>query len=173
MRERILVTYASKYGATHEIAARIGEVLKKTGWDVDVMPADRVNGLEPYRAVVLGSAVYAGQWQKSAVAFLEKYEKQLSDLPVWLFSSGPTGEGDPVALLKGWRFPSAQQALVDRILPRDVAVFHGDLDTKKLNFAEKLIIKGVKAPTGDYRDWESIDRWAESIVETLKQPLVP
>jgi hypothetical protein len=26
----------------------------------------------------------------------------------WLFSSGPTGEGEPVELTKGWRFPKTQ-----------------------------------------------------------------
>ncbi len=172
MNNRILVAHASKHGATGEIAVKIGEVLHQAGFEVDVLPAQQVGELTPYVAVVLGSGIYAGQWLKEAVNFLEAYEKQLAERPVWLFSSGPTGEGDPEQLLKGWRFPQAQQPIADRIRPRDIIVFGGELDTDKLNFFEKVIIKGVKAPTGDFRDWEAVTRWANGIAEVLKQPVV-
>jgi menaquinone-dependent protoporphyrinogen oxidase len=65
--------------------------------------------------------------------------------------------------------PTAQQPIADRIRPRDTAVFHGVLDMKKLNLAEKLIIKGIKAPIGDFRDWDAIASWAAAIAAALKQ----
>ena len=169
MDVQILVAYATKHGATAEIAEKIGQVLRQAGLSPDVLPADRVSDLIPYKAVVLGSAVYAGRWRKEAATFLEANEKALAERPVWLFSSGPTGEGDPVELLKGWRLPEAQQAVADRIEPRDVAVFHGVLDTKTLGLAEKLIVKGIKAPVGDFRDWDAITSWAEAIAGALKK----
>ena len=168
MEKKVLVAYATKYGATGEIAEKIGQVLKEAGLSVDILPAERADDLTPYQAVVLGSAVYAGMWLKEAVTFLTANEKQLSERLVWLFSSGPTGEGDPVELMKGWRFPEAQQPIADRIQPRDISFFFGEIDTKKLNFAEKLIVKGIKAPTGDFRDWEAIAAWAAAIAESLK-----
>lgn len=168
MANQILVTYATKYGATAEIAEKIGQVLEQANLSVDVQPVEKVSDLTQYQAVVLGSAVYAGMWRKEAVEFLEANEKQLAELPVWIFSSGPTGEGDPVELMKGWQFPEAQQPIADRIKPREIVVFHGDLDAKKLNFAEKMIVKGVKAPLGDYRDWDVIESWAAEIASTLK-----
>ena len=119
--------------------------------------------------IVLGSAVYAGMWLKKAAAFLEANEKMLAERAVWLFSSGPTGEGDPVQLMKGWKFPETQQPIADRIGPRDIAFFHGEIDLKDLNLAEKLIVKGIKAPTGDFRDWEAITAWATAIGKTLKR----
>jgi menaquinone-dependent protoporphyrinogen oxidase len=88
---------------------------------------------------------------------------------VWLFSSGPTGEGDPVQLMKGWRFPEAQQPIADRIRPRDIAFFHGVLDMKKLSLAEKLIVKGIKAPVGAFRDWDAITSWAAAMADALKK----
>ena len=172
MTARILVTYASKYGSTTEIANKIGEILNEAGLKVNVLPADEVDDLTPYDAVVLGSAVYAGSWRKEAVKFLEEYRSALSKVPVWLFSSGPLGEGDPVALMEGWRFPTAQQPIADRIHPRDIAFFHGQLDMEKLNFAEKLIIKGFKSPIGDFRDWDAITDWAASIVGALQPEAV-
>lgn len=164
---KVLVAYATKKGATAEIAEEIGRVLQQAGLLTDILPTDRVTDLSPYKAVVLGSAVYIGQWQKKAAAFLQANEEKLAELPVWLFSSGPTGKGDPVQLMNGWRFPKALQSIADRIHTRDIAVFHGVLDLKKLNLVEKWMIKNVKAPLGDFRDWEAINAWARAISDAL------
>ena len=168
MDTRVLVVYATKYGATAGIAEKIGQVILQAGLQTDVLPTDSVNDLAPYKAIVLGSAVYVGQWRKEAVAFLEYNEKAMSKLPVWFFSSGPTGEGDPVQLMQGWRFPEALQPIADRVQPRDTAFFHGALDMTKLSLAEKLLIKGIKAPVGDFRDWDAIASWATAIANALK-----
>lgn len=171
MESKVLVAYATKHGATAEIAQKIGEVLRRQGLDADVLPVKEVKDLGPYTAVVLGSAVYVGQWRKEAVKFLEANEKALAERDTWLFSSGPTGEGDPVELLQGWHFPQKQQAIVGRIRPQEVIVFHGNLDEEALNFLEKQMIKMVKAPTGDFRDWDGIVSWANEVAQTLKQPV--
>jgi menaquinone-dependent protoporphyrinogen oxidase len=169
MDTKVLVAYASKHGATAEIAEKIGQALREAGLDAEVLPAERVSDLSPYKAVILGSAMYVGRWQKEASKFLEKNEKALAERPVWIFSSGPTGEGDPVELSSGWIFPKGLQAIADRIKPRDIAIFHGSLDMDKLGFLEKQMIKGVKAPVGDFRDWQAITAWAKAIAEALKQ----
>ena len=119
MDRKILVTYASKYGATAEIAGKIGDVLRQTGLQVDLFSVDGVRDLAPYQAVILGSGVYIGQWNKEAAAFLLANEKSLADRQVWLFSSGPTGAGDAVELLTGWRLPDALSSVADRIQPCD------------------------------------------------------
>jgi menaquinone-dependent protoporphyrinogen oxidase len=164
---QVLVVYATKHGATAEIAEKIGRVLREAGLQADVLPADKVGDLGPYGAVVLGSAVYAGQWRKEAATLLENNEAALAERPVWLFSSGPTGKGDPVELMNGWRFPEAQQPIADRIGPRDIAFFGGMLVMEKLNLGEKLLVKGIKAPIGDFRDWDSIYAWANEVAMVL------
>jgi menaquinone-dependent protoporphyrinogen oxidase len=165
---QVLVAYATKHGATAGIAEKVGAVLREEGLQVDVIPADRVDDPASYDAVVLGSAVYAGQWRKEAATFLEDNEDVLTARPVWLFSSGPTGEEDPVESMDGWRFPEGLQPVADRVGPRDTAFFHGVLDMKKLNLAEKLAVKALKAPVGDFRDWDAITSWAEGIAAALK-----
>ena len=169
MDKNILVTYASKYGATKEIAEKIGEVLRQSGLQTHILPVDGVRDLNGYGAVILGSAVYIGKWQKEAVTFLQTHETSLNERPVWLFSSGPTGEGDPVELVKGLRLPAALQPVADRIQPRDIAVFHGHINADKINFIEKWAIKSlVKKPFGDFRDWDLIISWATMIANALK-----
>lgn len=167
MSQSILVTYASKHGGTLGIATAIAEVLRQAGLEVDVQSVDLVQDPSKYAAVVLGSALYIGQWRKEAIEFLEVHAETLAKLPVFLFSSGPTGEGDPAELLKGVVIPDNIRPVIDRINPRQITVFHGELDPQELGLGERLIIKGVKAPTGDYRDWESIDKWATSIADAL------
>lgn len=169
MNTQVLVVYATKYGATAEIAEKIGQVLRQADLRGDVLPVDSVSDLTPYKAVVLGSAVYMGQWRKEAVEFLQANEKALAERQVWLFSSGPTGAGGPVELTKGWRFPQAQQPIADRIQPRGIAIFHGSVNIKKLNFIEKWMLKNFQTPLGDFRDWEAITSWATSIANVLKE----
>jgi len=169
MEMRVLVAYGSKYGATAEIAGRIGQVLGGAGLPTDVLPAVGVRDLTPYRAVVLGSAVYMGLWRRPAANLLKTHEQTLSSQLVWLFSSGPMGEGNPLTLTDGWRLPASLQPIANRIRPRDIAVFHGKADVQKLNPFEKWIMKKVKAPHGDFRDWDAIASWATRIADELKQ----
>ena len=166
---RVLVAYATKYGATKEIAQRMGEVLRQAGFNADVLPVDRVKDLSPYKAIVVGSAVYVGRWRKKAVKFLKVNQKILAERMVWLFSSGPTGKGDPVKLANNWRFPKTLQPIADHIQPQDIALFQGAIALNKLNPLHKWMINKVEAPKGNFRDWEAIVSWATSIGEALKK----
>ncbi len=174
MDTNILVTYASKYGATAEIAEKIGEVLRKANFQVDVLPVDKVKDPDPYQAVIVGAALYVGKWHKKGVDFIKAYEKTLAHRPVWIFSSGPSGEGDPLELIDGQQLPADVQPIVKRIQPRDVTVFHGNIDVNKINSMEKFAVKNiVKKPFGDFRDWDMIAAWANKVAAALKDGHAP
>jgi menaquinone-dependent protoporphyrinogen oxidase len=166
---KILVAYGTKYGGTAEIAEKIGQVLREAGLTADVLPVDRVGDLAAYEAVVLGSAVYIGAWRKEAAKFLKANADALAGKLVWLFSSGPTGEGDAEALLEDWRLPKALLPIAEQVQPRDIAVFHGVVDPDKLSRIERWMLKNVKAPSGDFRDWDSITAWAKGVAEVVKE----
>ena len=136
--KNVLVAYGSKFGSTAEIAESIAKVLRNRGLNVSLMPASTVNDLDAYDAVVLGSAVYTGHWTKEAIEFLVAHEGALSTRPVWFFSSGPTGQGDPVERLRGWRFPEAQLDVANRIRPQGMVVFHGKIDIERLLVAAQI-----------------------------------
>ena len=53
------------------------------------------------------------------------------------------------------------------LAPRDATVFGGKLDGDVLSFAERAIIRAVRAQEGDFRDWDAIRSWAESIAAEL------
>ncbi len=170
MNNRVLITYATKYGSTGAIAVKIGNILREADFEVDVIPVENVEDIYPYRAVIVGSAVYMGQWRTEMVKFLKDKQSILSEKSVWIFSSGPTGEGDPHELMKGWQFPGKLEPVLDVIQPESISVFHGELNLNKLNMLEKFIVNNVKAPAGDFRDWRMITDWAQQIVCDLKNP---
>lgn len=163
---KTLVAYASKHGATREIAEKLSQHLSNNGIQNSLIPVEEVESLSQYENIILGSAVYIGQWQKKAVKFLKGNQEILASKNVWLFSTGPTGEGDPVELMKGWKFPEGLKSIADKIKPKDIAVFHGALDESKLNTLEKMTIKMVKAPMGDFRDWKMLEDWANKIISS-------
>lgn len=167
MTHKILIAYGSKYGATAEIAEKMGTVLSSHNLAVDVLSADKVSDLSGYRAAVVGGGVYVGRWYKPAARFLKKHAASLAGMPVWLFSSGPTGEGDPVTLLDGWTFPKNLQASADQIEPRGVAVFHGSINLDKVSGLDRRMLKTVGAEAGDFRNWDAITAWAEDIAKAL------
>jgi menaquinone-dependent protoporphyrinogen oxidase len=165
----ILVTYASKHGATKGIAERIAATLRQSGKETDLQPVEAVHDIEPYAAVVLGSAIYYGSWLKEAREFVHRYETELTARPVWLFASGPLGVEIKDAEPQPKEFAEFQQS----VKPREHRVFFGALDHSQLSFMERMVIKGVRAPEGDFRDWDAIDEWAESIVHALQPTPAP
>jgi menaquinone-dependent protoporphyrinogen oxidase len=159
----VLVTYASKHGSTEEIAQAIAARLRSHGFEVEAAPIAKVEGIDRAEAVVIGSAVYAGSWMKEAVEFVRHHADRLTRLPVWLFSSGPLGSDVQDEEMQ----PKQIGEFNETLHPRDHRVFFGALDPEKLGFAERMIVKGVKAPVGDFRNWDDIRSWADEVAADL------
>ena len=93
----VLVSAASRHGATAEIAQAIGQALSEQGLTVTVVPPGEVRSLDGYDAVIIGSAVYMGHWLDPAKELVNRFHEALTDRPVWLFSSGPVTWATPPA----------------------------------------------------------------------------
>ena len=91
----MLVAYSSKYGATREIAEKIGEVLKGEGLTASVVPIKGLKNLADYNDVVIGSAMYMGMWRGEAANFLKKNESLLAKQRVWLLLPGHPAKATP------------------------------------------------------------------------------
>lgn len=173
---KVLVSAASKHGATAEIAEEIGRELREAlnegtgGGDVvvEVRPPGEVSSVEDYDAVVLGSAVYAGHWLEPARELGKDHAEALSERPTWLFSVGPVGdppkpEEDPVDV----------GPILEATKARGHRVFAGKLDKGKLGFAEKAIVLALRAPEGDFREWEAVRAWTRDVGAALQAPASP
>ena len=159
----VLVAYASKHGSTQGIAQRIAEQLRQLGIQAEARPLDEVWDPGSYEALVIGSAIYYGSWMKEATEWVHRNQAVLARRPVWLFSVGPLGTEVKDAEQQPKEMAEFQQA----IGPREQRVFFGALDHQRLSFAERMVVKAVRAPEGDFRDWEAIDAWAANIARNL------
>jgi menaquinone-dependent protoporphyrinogen oxidase len=160
---KVLVTAASKYGATGEIATAIGDVLAAHGLDATVVPPEKVATLDGYDAVVLGSAVYGGHWLKPARELAARHARDLAAREVWLFSSGPIGDPPKPA-----EDPVDVTAIRKATHAREHRVFAGKLVRKQLSFGERAMVLAFRAPDGDFRDWTEIKVWASRIAGAVK-----
>jgi menaquinone-dependent protoporphyrinogen oxidase len=159
---KVLVTAASKHGATAEIASVIAAVLEAKHLKVDVLAPAFVEDVRRYDAVVLGSGVYAGHWLKPAKEFVEQHEAALRERPVFLFSSGPVGNAP-----KESDVPDEMRAAAESLRAADQRVFGGRITGSQLGPFEKLIVRVVKAPLADDRPWDDIADWAKAIARHL------
>src|SRR5690606_22522173 len=85
-KPKVLVAYASKSGTTIDVAHAVAEALREQGLVVDVRHVSKLNHLEGYQAVVVGSGVRAGHWLPAAVHFVEEHQEALRQMPVAFFT---------------------------------------------------------------------------------------
>ncbi len=159
---KVLVSAASRHGATAEIARAIGETLTEAGLETVVLPPDAVTTLDGYDAVVLGSGIYVGHWLDTAKNLVERHSAALAARPVWLFSSGPIGEPP-----KPEEEPADLAEIVEATHARDHRLFAGKVDKAVLGLGERVILKAVRAPEGDFRPWADVREWARGIATAL------
>jgi menaquinone-dependent protoporphyrinogen oxidase len=164
----VLVTAASRHGATGEIAERIGADLTEHGLDVEVKRPQDVSDVGRYDAVVLGSAIYFGNWMKDARAFVEAHADELAQRPTWLFASGSITGDPPVADDPNAIRPSLVEKLLASSHAREHKLFAGNLDSSTLTLAERLPVRMARGREGDWRDWREVDDWADAIARELE-----
>lgn len=171
----VLVAYASRYGATAEIAERIAGTLSEAGHEAVARPVGKAGDVGTAEAVVLGSAVYMGHWRKEASAFASEHRDDLAARPVWLFSSGPLpGSVVPEKVAEGQAAdatPKEVPGTMAALGAREHRVFDGRLDPARLGARDRMI-RALPAGRGllpevDGRDWDAIEEWARGIAREL------
>jgi menaquinone-dependent protoporphyrinogen oxidase len=167
----ILVTYASSYGSTQEVAKDIAATLRAQGVEVDLRPIREVRTLDGYSAVVLGAPLYMFHWHKDARHFLARFQRELTHgLPIAVFAGGPIEDTS-----EQWqdrrRDLEQELAKFPWLTPVSVQLIGGKFDPAKLRFPYSLLPALRKMPACDLRDWPAIRAWASALPEKF-QPVV-
>ncbi|HVP95506.1 MAG TPA: flavodoxin domain-containing protein, partial [Methanoregulaceae archaeon] len=155
----ILVAYASRKGTTTEIAQAIGKELQAAGHIADVMEIGSVSTLAGYHGVVIGGPMYMGRMVGDVGKFVKRFSDALAKLPVATFIVGLTPVSkDPESMAY---MEKALHKAVIPLQPVAEAMFAGRLDPANLGWLQRWMIKNVKSPVGDFRDWTAIAEWAK------------
>jgi len=161
-----LVVYGSKSGCTAGIAEAIADGLRALGVTVDVKPAEEKPDPSAYDAVLVGSGVRAGLWHASAKQWLVGHAVTLKERPLALFTACLTMHTNPEKA-------DDVRAYTDLLLsetglePVAIGLFPGMNVPKAFSLPERLIMKAMKAPEGDFRDLVSAGDWAAEIAPRL------
>jgi menaquinone-dependent protoporphyrinogen oxidase len=159
----ILVAYASKGGATAEIAEWIGDALRRAGATAEVRRADEVTGLEGFDAVVVGGPLYMGKVLKPVPAFFARHRAALGSVPVALFvSGGSLGKNDPEAERKA---QAAGEAVSAGVPVAAVGLFGGRVSSRQVPLIGRFLKNAM--PEEDTRDRAVIEAWADGLPTRL------
>lgn len=168
--QKFLVTYATKYGSTREVAEAIATAMRESGAAVDVRPCTDVRNLDAYDGLVVGSPLYIGSMLKDARRFFEANRATIQSLPTALFLLGPLKEDDDMDEARK-QFDHVLEKL-PWFSPLETEMFVGAYDPQRLRALDKLAalppaspLHGVEAH--DDRDWSAIAEWGGQIARRL------
>ncbi len=157
----VLIVHGSKMGGTAGIAEQIGDVLTGRGFDVRVVAADAAPPPQGFDCVVVGGALYAMRWHRSARRYAARRAKGLRSVPTWFFSSGPLDDSAAAGDLP----PTRQVAkLMGRAGCARHRTFGGRLPEDARGFPAAAM---AKEKAGDWRNWDGIGAWADEIADSL------
>jgi len=168
---RILVLYATSQGQTRKIANAIGETMRASGLDVDVIEAEGTIDPSPddYAGVIVAASVHAGGYQKAVGDWLRAHRDQLSRVPtafvsvcLSILSKNEEGRREAEAI---------PQRFVDDLHwhPTMVKIVAGALLYTQYNFFVRWIMKRIVSSAGgdtdtskdyEYTDWNDVRNFA-------------
>ena len=153
---KTLILYATKYGATREIAERISSNLG--GATILDLKQENIPDLAEFDCVIIGSSLYAGSIRKEAKAFLAKNADALNGKQIGLFISGMSKDESENEKMFTSNFPEAilKAAKVKSLLG-------GIFNPQKAGGVERFVMKIVTKQKGhvDTIDDEKIKRFVE------------
>jgi len=114
--------------------------------------------LVQFARVIVRSAIRIGRLLPEALKFIENNQVALQQKSFSVFVACMTMmKEDEESRKTGSPYLDPVRALVK---PANEGLFAGVIDPSKVSLTDKLAIKAVKAPIGDFRKWEQIDAWA-------------
>lgn len=164
--KHVLVVYCTKSGSVEDIAQAIASTLRGSLVHVDIAKAESAPSARPYDAVIVGSGVRVSQWHSAARKWLTAQAEILRQRPVAFFTVALTPANEPQ---KTDEVRAYTDSLISEtgVKPVDIGVFAGWNVPEKFGFAERLILKALKAPRGDFRDFDAVSAWATSVGQKL------
>lgn len=167
MSNSILITYATRYGSTKEVAEFVGKKLIENEIPVEISHCRDVKNLAPYDFIILGTPYYIGKMLKDARNFITINQDSLSKKTFAIFALGPIGDDEKEKT-------EAKDQMINELKqfawlqPVSTEMFGGKYDPETLRFLDKLLTKPPASPlhnlqANDARDWNEIEEWINKL----------
>lgn len=139
---KTLILFATKNGATREIAQRIAKQME--GAVVHDLRNSEIPALGGFDCVIIGSSVYAGMIRKEAKSFVGQNAAVLCGKRLGLFISGLDGSKEKEYLSANYPAEVLRAA-------KSACFLGGVFDPEKAGFMGRLVMKAVAKQT-EYTD---------------------
>jgi len=187
----ILIVYASRFGSTSEIVQEIADTIEKDENNFSITINDlrdnpRIDNLEEYDGIIVGSGVKYGRWTKESLNFLKQNRNIIKSHNILLGVFVSSGEAANPST-----YGKAKEKYLERVFEKlrldsgEVTLaeaFGGVFDlssNSSYNFIERKMIKRVaqsKDPgfvvkdgkMNDFRNWQAIKSWAVDFRNLVK-----
>jgi menaquinone-dependent protoporphyrinogen IX oxidase len=183
MAKKALIVYGTRYGATQGNSEEIAKVLQEQGLEVRVVNVkkEKVKDISPYDLIVVGGGVQMGKWPKAPDDFLNKFQHELANKKVAIFSSS-AGQAMVEFQKKTEEIEKnktylAEKAAKYNLQPISMTVLGGVWNFNKMNFLFKRTLAGIKPQIEaagfketkpglyDAINWDAIRAWAKELAE--------
>lgn len=164
MNGRILVAYATRAGSTAGVAEAVAEVIRDLGYNVDLSLINSDLMPDAYDAVILGGPIYMGSMREME-EYVRAHHAALESRFKAAFAVGMSFVEDDEE-----KRAAAREALNKAISPLEpvhLGYFAGRTDPAKLSFLQRMALKIVSSPIGDFRDYDAIRSWAREVAGDL------
>ena len=163
---KALLVYGTKTGCTRGIAEKIAETLVDLGVVVHVKPAEEKPDPTGYDAILVGSGVRAGSWHGSVKKWVAANAEELKARPTAFFTACLTMSTTPE---KADEVRAYTDTLISEtgVEPVDIGLFAGMCVPSEFSLPERMIMKVMKAPEGDFRDYPAVVEWATAVAVPL------
>jgi len=187
MSKKVLIVYATRFGATKSTAEEVAKTLKETNFEVKVVNAkeEKIKDITDYGLIVVGSGMSMGNWGSEVEAFVKKYHNELASKKTAMFISSlkPVEEkaGRTEAVDRIQKIGLDDKIKKYQLKPIATAVFGGVVDYNQMNFLiRKSMELGYKSQLQnggfvevasgvyDLRDWTAIRSWALELARTAQ-----
>ncbi len=142
------------------------------GAEITCAAVETVENVKDYDAFILGSAIHEGIWLRSMMLFIDKFEGELAQKPVYFFVTCiRIAEADGYEhVMKNYMYTPT----LEKLKVRNVNAFGGAIQLKEIDWNERwtlgLRYDGTNLQSrlnADYRDWYAIGAWVISIAKDL------
>ncbi len=103
-----------------------------------------------------------GNWHGKVKEWVTANADTLKSKPTAFFTVGLSMADDPPKVDEAREFTDPLIAETG-VEPLDIGLFAGMNDPKTFSLPERLIMKAMKAPQGDFRDYDAVAEWTRGV----------